>query len=66
MVCTGDETLDDMIARFDKSRATEAQLLELADMIRPYIGTSTKAFLVWIDLLLEVDKEKQDDEIDSD
>lgn len=53
---TGDAVVDNMIARFDVNQATESMILELADMVQPYITGNTAVFLYWIDLLLKSDE----------
>ena len=53
---TGDIQLNNMIARFDMSRATEAQMLEMADMVRPHIQ-DVDVFSFWLDLLIRSDED---------
>jgi len=60
---TGDIQLDNMIARFDMNRATEAQMLEMADMVRPHIQ-NTDVFSFWLDLLIRSDDDMKQ-EIDN-
>jgi hypothetical protein len=48
---TGDIQLDNMIARFDMSRATEQQILDMADLVRPHIE-KVDIFSFWLDLLI--------------
>jgi hypothetical protein len=48
---TGDIQLDNMIARFDMSRATEQQMLDMADLVRPHIE-KVDIFSFWPDLLI--------------
>lgn len=56
---TGNADIDNMVARFDISQATESMILELADMIQPYITASPAVFIYWIDLLLKSDEAPQ-------
>lgn len=53
---TGDIQLDNMIARFDMNLATEQQILDMADLVRPHVTKNLETLYFWLDLLLKSDE----------
>jgi hypothetical protein len=57
--------IDNIMERADLSAMTEAQLLELADAVRPFTESDVKYLLFWLQVLCATDYEpswrKQDE-----
>ena len=49
---TGNLIVDNTLLRFDFEQATDAQVLELADMVEPYTANDPAVTLYWLKLLL--------------
>jgi hypothetical protein len=49
------QVIDNIMERADLSAMTEAQLLELADAVRPFTESDVKYLLFWLQVLCATD-----------